>query len=98
MSHGSPQARLPSSAYATLSEARLAEIAAAPSSATLEEVTALCAEAQRWRPVSAFVHESLKAIFLSCKEEAQQSLLTKVCADIARSCMRRMKEAHLPKR
>jgi hypothetical protein len=89
---------MPTDVQAVLSDERLAEIAADPGAATPEEVASICAEARRWRPVASFLHESLKAVYLSCKEEATQTLLTKVCADIARSCMRRIKEAHLPRR
>jgi hypothetical protein len=76
-----------------ISEQRLKEIVARPSVASPEEVAELGAELLRLRPVHAFVAETLKAIYINAKEEAQRTLVLDVIASAARSCMKRLKLA-----
>lgn len=76
-----------------ISDQRIKEIAAAPASASADEVAALCAELLRMRPVHAFVAETLKAIYINAKEEAQRTLVLDVITAAARSCMKRLKLA-----
>lgn len=76
-----------------INEQRLKEIVAQPAVASPDEVKELGTELLRLRPVHAFVAETLKAIYINAKEEAQRTLVLDVIASAARSCMKRMKLA-----
>ncbi len=76
-----------------IEDQRLKEIVAAPATATPEEVAALGTEVLRLRPVHAFVSETLKAIYINAKEEAQRTLVLDVITSAARTCMKRLKLA-----
>jgi hypothetical protein len=76
-----------------ITDTRLKEIASAPQSATPEEIASLAGEVSRWRPVHTFVFESLKAVFINAKESAERSFALDIIVEVARSCLRRMKQA-----
>ena len=72
---------------------RLNTIAADPTSASPEDIALLCKEVVSWRPVTEFVEETLKAIYINAKEEEKRMLVLDVITSAARSCLKRMKEA-----
>jgi hypothetical protein len=75
----------------SISETRIKEIVAQPSSASPEEIAELGNEILKVRPVHEFVTETLKAIYINAKEEAQRTLVLDVIASAARTCMKRLK-------
>jgi hypothetical protein len=76
-----------------INEQRIKDIAAQPALASPAEVVELSAELLQLRPAHAFVAETLKAIYINAREEAQRTLVLDVIAAAARTCMKRLKRA-----
>jgi hypothetical protein len=74
-----------------MNEDRLKQIAAQPTNASPDEVVAIASELLRVRPATAFVAETLKAIYINAKEEAVRSLVLDVITKAARTCLTRLK-------